>query len=459
MSGRRNGAEDEPEDTEEGDLAAGCGAPDVNVSWPIEDAHDLIFEEVALDAETGLSLRIPKAVRRVLRSDGWGLRGMPTPTHHLTDSSRTGSHGMGPPKRKSLAALMRALIDLHVVDDPQPEVARKSPGPALSEVLMDLPRGWTDLSRADIQVPMPSPATESVTMLLAFAGIGGGGLGICQGLADQDLAVRCIGAIEYDDYCAAVIQLRFGSSVPAWTNARAAWTIDRVRDAVGPDGVGILHLSMPCPPTSSTRQTWCRPEDHPQYFDPRPLIRAANAKWIISEHVGGFATREGGRYQAEFLGLLADLGYESWVRRVTAREFGLLHLRRRVIIIARRADQANVVRKPSSVAGAIPMVGEDARTRKALPLALFAPATTARERERSGACGDAICPVVARAAARCVAAAMLGRTQMPRGFGPASRASDGVDGASALDPQPRAPRPCSRRSRPAVRAERPGPKK
>lgn len=425
-------------------------SPVLALALPAEPTADLLPKRPVID-EHGVSLRLVPKVRAILRA--WGAKTLPTPTHNTADSHGSQSDGTQAPWRNSISALVRHLAVEGDVYDPCPEQDTKVLHPATLEFLMDLPEGWTDLDR-DIRVPQGG--ADAVTVLLAFAGCGAGGLGVVQGLADVGRPARVVGAIECSDLCTQILQARLGADLPVWTDARAQWTMDRVSGVSGANGVDILALTMPCPPTSDGRHYGGSPEHHPEFYDPTELIQRSRAKWVLFENVRGFATREDGKYLHWFLKILADCGYAAWTHLVDANDFGLLHERTRLIVVARRIDQSDTPQPASKAVGAVPQRSEFDRTERVLSLADFRVCDGAEQRARAAVLGDVLVPVVARAAARCIGVEMLGTRVFHRELLTTTGRDPAVGGSAKVDLEVTASqRPGTSRPTPAGSAHAP----
>lgn len=154
------------------------------------------------------------------------------------------------------------------------------------------------------------------TFLSLFSGIGGLDLGL------ERAGWRCVGQVEIDDYCSAVLA-RHWPDVPRWRDLREVNTDDLPRAT-------LIAAGFPCQPVSDAGKR--QAQEDPRWLWPEAarVVRDLRPRWVLLENVPGLFARGMG----DVLGDLAAIGYDAEWSCVSARDVGAPHLRARVLIVA-----------------------------------------------------------------------------------------------------------------------------
>ncbi len=234
-----------------------------------------------------------------------------------------------------------------------------------------------------------------MTFLSLFAGIGGLDLGL------ERAGMRCIGQVEIDPYCRAVLAKHW-PDVPKWDDVRT-FTKDCLNET--PD---LICGGFPCQDISNAgQQAGIDGERSGLWAEFYRLIRDLRPLYVLVENVSALLVRGLDRV----LGNLAESGFDAEWRVFTAGELGAPHRRERVFIVA----YSNQVRREPVFESALelpavgrPQLWESFRTTEqriwlasdcglsgnadGLPNAV----------DRIGACGNAVVPQVAEVIGRAI---------------------------------------------------------
>lgn len=158
------------------------------------------------------------------------------------------------------------------------------------------------------------------TMLDLFSGIGGFSLGLEK--AGFETKAFC----EIDEDCREVLRNHW-PDVPVYEN---------VKKMSLPAGFAdVITGGFPCQDFSCAgKQAGIKGERSGLWYEMRRIISEVRPKFAIMENVPNFLSGERGAWFGEFLGSLAEIGYDAEWSCVSAGAVGKAHLRERVWIIA-----------------------------------------------------------------------------------------------------------------------------
>lgn len=163
--------------------------------------------------------------------------------------------------------------------------------------------------------------------LSLFTGIGGGLLGT------KLLGWRCIGAVEWDEYCCKVLEQRikdgcfeqfdiFNMDIREF-NRRVA--------AIYRGKVDVITAGFPCQPFSLAGKRLGDQDERNMWLATIECIRLVRPQYLLLENVPGLLTHE---YVRRIYGDLAESGYCVKWRCLSAAEVGANHKRNRWWIVA-----------------------------------------------------------------------------------------------------------------------------
>lgn len=156
-----------------------------------------------------------------------------------------------------------------------------------------------------------------------FSGVGGADLGLER--AGFELAWTC----EWDDWKRSVLAAHW-PSVEHYCD---------VRNLIDPEPVDLLCGGFPCQDLSvAGKRAGFDGERSVLAFEFLRIAESLRPRWLLMENVPGLLSSNGGRDLARLLDELGACGYGWAYRILDARYFGVPQRRRRIFIVARRAD-------------------------------------------------------------------------------------------------------------------------
>ncbi len=187
-----------------------------------------------------------------------------------------------------------------------------------------------------------------------FSGCGGADLGLLGGFSylGKKYAKNPVEIIHASDNDSKAIDtynlnFRFKATVEDIRNLR----LSRVN-------VDMIVGGFPCQSFSSVNPNKDPKDERGQlYLEMLRLIKESSPKFVIAENVQGFYRLHGGRYFEDYRARLEAMGYNVFHSLVTAADFGVPQLRKRLFIFGIRKDQTVDFKFPAS------MFGPDSKTK------------------------------------------------------------------------------------------------
>ena len=166
-------------------------------------------------------------------------------------------------------------------------------------------------------------------VLDCFSGYGGFQLGLR--LTYPDAKFRTVAYIEWDKYCQELLQQRFRDDPPTLDPAPIWDDIKSFDGRPWRGTVDILSAGFPCQPHSNAGLRKGADDDRNLWPDTLRIISEVGAKRVILENVPGINVGNGERppYGGTVVGELAEVGYMSEWRVISAADAGAPHLRNR----------------------------------------------------------------------------------------------------------------------------------
>jgi DNA (cytosine-5)-methyltransferase 1 len=162
--------------------------------------------------------------------------------------------------------------------------------------------------------------------LSLFSGAGGGLLGT------KLLRWRCIGYVEWDDYCQQVLAARikdgFLDEAPIFGDIR---TFNDQYAGKYRGVVDVVTAGFPCQPFSVAGKRQADADERNMWPATIECIRLVRPRFALLENVSGLLAHD---YFGTILGDLAKSGYDCRWRILSAAEVGAPHLRDRVWLVA-----------------------------------------------------------------------------------------------------------------------------
>jgi len=155
-----------------------------------------------------------------------------------------------------------------------------------------------------------------------FSGIGGFSLGL-----ERTGGFRTVAFCEIDPFCRKVLEKHW-PGVPIFEDVRKLTAGDLN------DRIDVICGGFPCQPFScagkkrgTKDERWLWPEFYRIVCEVKP-------RWALVENVPGLLSVDSGRAFAGILSDLAQIGYDAEWNVLSASQFGLPHLRKRVFLVA-----------------------------------------------------------------------------------------------------------------------------
>ncbi len=163
----------------------------------------------------------------------------------------------------------------------------------------------------------------TLTVGSTFSGVGGADLGLER--AGMRIAWQC----EIDAWKRSVLAAHW-PSVPIFDDIT---TLDK------PPAIDMLIGGFPCQDLSvAGKRKGFNGDRSVLAFEFLRLAESLRPRWLLMENVPGLLSSNGGRDLARLLDEVGTIGYGWAYRILDARYFGVPQRRRRVFIVARRAD-------------------------------------------------------------------------------------------------------------------------
>lgn len=150
-----------------------------------------------------------------------------------------------------------------------------------------------------------------------FSGIGGLDLGL------ERAGHTCIGQVEIDPICRKVLA-RHWPDVPRHDDVCT----------YEPPAADMVVGGFPCQPFSRMGEQKGSQDERFLWPQFARVLERSGARWAVIENVRTLLSIEGGAVFRRVLADLRDRGCDAWWRVFSAAEFGHLHLRQRVIVVA-----------------------------------------------------------------------------------------------------------------------------
>lgn len=189
--------------------------------------------------------------------------------------------------------------------------------------------------------------------LSLFTGAGGGVLGT------KLLGWTTIGYVEYEPYCQQIIKQRIADGIldaaPIFGDIRAFVSGGHAEAYQGM--VDVITAGFPCQPFSVAGKQQGADDERNMWPATLDTIRAVRPRYVMLENVPGLVVSG---YFGTILGGLAESGYDSWRRILSAAEMGAPHKRDRLWIVA----HCNSRGRGSDTARGHDAAGENSRGQK-----------------------------------------------------------------------------------------------
>lgn len=164
---------------------------------------------------------------------------------------------------------------------------------------------------------------EKLRVGSTFSGVGGADIGLER--AGFELAWTC----EYDEWKRSILKAHW----PSVTH------YEDIRDLSEPPSVDLLVGGFPCQDLSvAGKRRGFDGERSILAFEFLRIAESLRPRWLLLENVPGLLSSNHGRDLARLLDEVGTIGYGWAYRILDARYFGVPQRRRRVFIVARRAD-------------------------------------------------------------------------------------------------------------------------
>ena len=158
-----------------------------------------------------------------------------------------------------------------------------------------------------------------------FSGIGGFDLGF------ERAGMECAWQCEIDEKANLVLEKH-------WPNVKRYGDIREV-DFKTVSYIDVLCGGFPCQPHSVAGKRLASNDERDLWHEYKRAICEIKPKWIVAENVMGLLSSEGGRFFGGILKDLAECGYDATWRVLRASQFGAIHKRERIYLIANSNSQ------------------------------------------------------------------------------------------------------------------------
>lgn len=181
-------------------------------------------------------------------------------------------------------------------------------------------------------------------------------LEICAGAGGQALGLEMAGfshiaLVEYEsDYCAVLKANR-----PEWN---VICEDVRQFDGTVYKGIDLLAAGIPCPPFSIASKQLGEHDERDLFPSTIRLIGEIRPRAVMIENVRGFLDKKFDDYRTRILSAIENLGYDLYMRLISAADFGVSQMRLRVIIIGISKSERQIFHFPQIDSNNPPTVGE-----------------------------------------------------------------------------------------------------
>lgn len=167
---------------------------------------------------------------------------------------------------------------------------------------------------------------KHLTHLSLFSGIGG------LDLAAEMAGFVTVGQCEWADYPTRVLE-RHWPDVPRWRDIHELSADEFIRQT-GLQSVTVISGGFPCQPHSKAGKRKASSDERDLWPEFRRVIGELHPRWVVAENVRGLLSSEDGRFFRGILGDLSNLGYDVAWCCLRAADFGAIHRRERMGIVA-----------------------------------------------------------------------------------------------------------------------------
>lgn len=166
----------------------------------------------------------------------------------------------------------------------------------------------------------------SLTHLSLFSGIGG------LDLAAEWAGFKTVGQCEWADYQTNVLEKHW-PDVPRWRDIRTL-TKESFYERTGQTTADVISGGFPCQPHSKAGKRKASSDERDLWPEMRRVICEIRPRWVVGENVRGLLSSETGRFFGGILRDFSDMGYDVGWCLLRAADFGAIHRRERLGIIA-----------------------------------------------------------------------------------------------------------------------------
>ncbi|MDT8856512.1 DNA cytosine methyltransferase [Paracoccaceae bacterium Fryx2] len=165
---------------------------------------------------------------------------------------------------------------------------------------------------------------------------------LCAGAGGQALGLEKAGfgheaLVEIDRHCCQTLR----HNRPRWNVIEEDVRLFKAR-AADFAGVDLVAGGLPCPPFSVAGKQLGEQDERNLFNDALEIVDAVRPKAVMIENVRGFLDAVFHDYRERLKRQLRGLGYETDWRLLNASDYGVPQLRPRVVIVAIRADRADL---------------------------------------------------------------------------------------------------------------------
>ena len=166
----------------------------------------------------------------------------------------------------------------------------------------------------------------ALTHLSLFSGIGG------LDIAAEWAGFETVGQCEWADYPTKVLEKHW-PDVPRWRDIRTL-TKESFYERTGMRTVDVISGGFPCQPHSKAGKRKASADERDMWPEMRRVIDEVKPKWVVGENVRGLLSSEDGRFFRGILRDFSDMGFDVGWCCLRAADFGAIHRRERLGIIA-----------------------------------------------------------------------------------------------------------------------------
>lgn len=165
-----------------------------------------------------------------------------------------------------------------------------------------------------------------MTHLSLFSGIGG------LDIAAEMAGFETIGQCEWAEYPTKVLEKHW-PKVERWRDIHDLTADDFFR-RTGRRTATVISGGFPCQPHSKAGKRRASADERDLWPEMRRVISEIRPKWVVAENVRGLLSSENGRFFGGVLRDFSDLGFDVGWCCLRASEFGAIHNRERIGIVA-----------------------------------------------------------------------------------------------------------------------------